>query len=95
VSLLEAMACTLPVVASNVGGIPEVVTDGVHGTLVPVETEALAEALARYVQDPALAARHAHSARQRIEEKYSMSAMLSAYTRLYDSLCSQKLRQAA
>jgi sugar transferase (PEP-CTERM/EpsH1 system associated) len=95
VSLLEAMACGLPVVASKVGGIPEVVSDGVHGTLVPVDTRALADALARYVQDPELAARHAKAARQRIEDKYSMSAMLAAYTGLYDSLCSQKLRQAA
>jgi sugar transferase (PEP-CTERM/EpsH1 system associated) len=94
VSLLEAMACGLPVVASKVGGIPEVVSDGVHGALVPVDARALADALARYVQDPDLAARHGRAARQRIEDKYSMSAMLSAYTGLYDSLCSQKLRQA-
>ena len=93
VSLLEAMACGLPVVASNVGGIPEVVGDGEQGTLVPVDTEALAGALARYVQDPALAARHAEAARARIEHKYSMAAMLSAYTSLYDTLCSRKLRQ--
>ena len=92
VSLLEAMACGLPVICSNVGGIPEVVSDGVHGTLVPVDARALAEALARYVQDPDLAARHGLAARQRIEDKYSMAAMLSAYTGLYDSLCSQKLR---
>jgi len=59
---------------------------------VPVDARALAEALARYVQDPDLAARHGLAARQRIEDKYSMAAMLSAYTGLYDSLCSQKLR---
>ena len=94
VSLLEAMACGLPVVASSVGGIPEVVTDGEHGTLVPVDSGALAAALARYVQDPALAARHGAAARARIEQKYSMSAMLAAYVGLYDGLCRQKLRQA-
>ena len=93
VSLLEAMACALPVVASRVGGIPEVVRDGEHGTLVPVDTEALAQALARYVQDPQLAARHGQAARARIEQKYSMAAMLAAYTGLYDSLCGRKLRQ--
>lgn len=90
VSLLEAMACGLPSVCSNVGGIPEVVTHDVHGLLAPVEVEALAAALARYVQDPALAARHGAAARARIEEKYSMAAMLGAYTGLYDSLLARK-----
>lgn len=90
VSLLEAMACALPVVASRVGGIPEVVTDGVDGSLAPVDDAALAEALARYVQDPALAARHGAAARARIEQKYSMAAMLDAYTALYDDLVARK-----
>ncbi len=94
VSLLEAMACALPVVASNVGGIPEVVVDGEHGTLVPLDSAALAGALARYVRDPALAHRHGQAARARIEDKYSMDAMLAAYGGLYDSLCRQKLGAA-
>jgi len=93
VSLLEAMACGLPTVCSRVGGIPEVVTDGVHGTLVPVEVDALADALARYAQDPALASRHGAAARARIEEKYSMAAMLDAYCGLYDSLLARKAPQ--
>jgi glycosyltransferase involved in cell wall biosynthesis len=90
VSLLEAMPCVLPSVCSNVGGIPEVITDGVHGLLAPVEVDALAEALARYVQDPAMRARHGAAARERIEEKYSMAAMLRAYMALYDGLVARK-----
>jgi sugar transferase (PEP-CTERM/EpsH1 system associated) len=90
VSLLEAMACGLPSVCSNVGGIPEVVTDGVHGLLAPVEVDALADALARYAQDPAMRARHGAAARERIEEKYSMDAMLRAYMALYDGLLARK-----
>jgi sugar transferase (PEP-CTERM/EpsH1 system associated) len=97
VTLLEAMASELPVVASNVGGIPEVVTSGAHGTLVPAgDPEALAQALAAYVRDPELARSHGRAARARIEHSYSMAAMLAAYLGLYDSLCKSKttLQQA-
>ena len=97
VTLLEAMASELPVVASRVGGIPEVVSDGVHGSLVPAgDPEALAQALAAYVRNPDLAAAHGRAARERIEHKYSMAAMLAAYLGLYDRLCKSKttLQQA-
>ncbi|MDB5748635.1 MAG: family PEP-CTERM/XrtA system glycosyltransferase [Massilia sp.] len=97
VTLLEAMASELPVVASHVGGIPEVVTHGANGSLVPAgDPEALAQALAAYVRDPELAAAHGRAARARIEHTYSMAAMLTAYLGLYDRLCKSKttLQQA-
>ena len=96
VSMLEAMACGLPVVASKVGGIPEVVTDGVEGSLVPVQdTEALARTLASYVRDPALRRQRGEAARARVEAAFSMRAMLAEYGKLYDRLCRQKIRQLA
>jgi sugar transferase (PEP-CTERM/EpsH1 system associated) len=92
VSLLEAMASGLPVVASRVGGIPEVVTEGEHGALVPAgDVGALAAALARYSSDPALARTHGAAGRIRVEQRFSMRAMLTAYTGLYDALCRRKL----
>lgn len=91
VSLLEAMASGLPVVASRVGGIPEVVAEGEHGLLVPPgDVEALAGALARYVEQPELAHLHGKAARERIERSFSMNAMLAAYAALYDSLLQKK-----
>lgn len=91
VTLLEAMACGLPVVASRVGGIPELVLENNTGLLVPAaDPQALAEALAQYLRQPALAARHGAAGRARIEAKYSIAAMLSGYACLYDSLCKMK-----
>ena len=92
ITLLEAMACGLPVVASRVGGIPEVVSDD-SGTLVaPTDHDAMATAFAAYFSDPALAASHGAAARLAVEQNYSMAAMLANYTALYDTLCLRKLR---
>ena len=87
VTVLEAMACALPVVASAVGGIPDLVQDGVHGRLAPPsDPAALADALAAYVADPGLARAHGAAARLRIEQHYSVAAMVNAYLGLYDRL---------
>ncbi|HXA93977.1 MAG TPA: glycogen synthase [Candidatus Dormibacteraeota bacterium] len=69
---LEAMACGTPVVASRVGGIPEVVVDGETGLLVePGDVTALAQALGRILTDPALAARMGQAGRRRVEAYFS------------------------
>jgi starch synthase len=69
---LEAMACGTPVVASRVGGIPEVVVDGETGRLVePGNVGALAEALRQALADPARARRMGEAGRRRVEAHFS------------------------
>ena len=91
VTLLEAMASGLPVVSTAVGGIPDLVADGANGVLVPPSNpEAMAQALAAYVRDRALAQAHGAAGRVRVERQYSMQAMLEAYLALYDGLLQSK-----
>jgi glycosyltransferase involved in cell wall biosynthesis len=83
-SLLEAMAHGLPVVASSVGGIREVVTDGVTGLLVaPSDPAALAGAIRRLLDDPSLARRLAAAARENVLDRFSVEAMVRGVSRVY------------
>ncbi|HUO85796.1 MAG TPA: glycosyltransferase, partial [Thermoanaerobaculia bacterium] len=69
--VLEAMESGLPVVASRVSGVPEVVIDGETGWLVPPEDPvALAAALAEVLADPVEARRRGAAARRRVEEHF-------------------------
>ena len=86
-SILEAMATGLAVVATRVGGNPELVQDDVTGTLVePGAPSALAAAMRRYLDDPELIARHGGAGRARVEAEFSLARMLSAYEGLYARL---------
>ncbi len=97
VTLLEAMSCGLPVIATRVGGIPDTIVDNATGKLVPAEDPAaMAEALAVYLKMPELIEKHGTAARERAERHYSITSMVSAYTDLYDSLCeANHLREAS
>ncbi len=90
---LEAMAAGLPVVGTRVGGIPEVIDNGVTGQLVPPSNApAMAAALKHYVEAPQLARRHGLAGRERVLRKYSMPAMVAAYQDMYDVLCERKIK---
>jgi sugar transferase (PEP-CTERM/EpsH1 system associated) len=86
-TLLEAMATGLPVVATRVGGNPELVEDGRTGILVPVRDEsALAAALDGYLDDGHLRTLHGKGARERVVQHFSLERMGHAYTELYTDL---------
>lgn len=86
-TILEAMASGLPVVATEVGGNAELVVSGQTGELVPAaDVEALAAAMARVAADKGRAAAWGAAGRQRVEQQFSLMAMVDAYQALYDRL---------
>jgi len=86
-TLLESMAAGLPVVATRVGGAPEVVMDGVNGILVPPrDAPALARAISKLVEDRAEARRLGEAARRRIAEQFSIEETVRQTERLYREL---------
>lgn len=99
---LEAMACGVPVVASAVGGIPEVVVPGETGTLVPVAqmdeapfepidaenfARDLASAVNELMRDSSLRAKMGAAARRRVEEKFSWAAIATRTAEVYQAVC--------
>jgi glycosyltransferase involved in cell wall biosynthesis len=87
VSILEAMAAGLPVVASSVGGVPELVDDGRTGFLVrPGEAVALADALALLVGDPVLRERLGAASHREALERFDLSRFRAAHVELYERL---------
>jgi glycosyltransferase involved in cell wall biosynthesis len=86
IALLEACACAKPVVASRVGGVPEVVADGRSGRLVEAsDVTGLANAIAGLLRDPELAERLAGQAEQDVAARYSMASMIAGTRQAYSS----------
>jgi glycosyltransferase involved in cell wall biosynthesis len=84
-TLLEAMSAELPVVATRVGGTPEVVVDGETGLLCPPRSpEALCHQLERLIGDPASAARYGRAGRSRVCECFTLDRMVEQYAALYE-----------
>jgi sugar transferase (PEP-CTERM/EpsH1 system associated) len=83
-AVLEAMAAELPVVATAVGGTPEVVVDGVTGLLVPPhDPTSLARALTTLLREPALRRKMGQAGRERVQEQFSVERMVCRTEALY------------
>ena len=90
-SMVLAMGAGLPVVASRVAGIPEVVHDGVSGMLVDAgDVTQLARALATLVQDPPLRARLGEAARAYVRPRFGVDGYVASIASLYDRLLAAK-----
>lgn len=86
-SLLDALALRRPAVGTAVGGIPEVIVDGVTGLLVPPrDPGALADAVVRLLGDRALGARLADGGRRHVEERFTVDAMVEGTLGVYREL---------
>ena len=84
--VLEAMASSLPVVATPVDGTKEAVVDNETGFLVPVkDVEGLANALIKLLSDPALAQRIGKNGRKRVEDVFSLEKQVKSFEELYES----------
>src|SRR5207244_11397827 len=87
VSVIEALAAGRPVVATRVGGVPDVVRDGEDGFLVEAgATDELADRLARLARDPALRERMGKQGRERVLPRYAVDRLVVDVDRLYRSL---------
>jgi glycosyltransferase involved in cell wall biosynthesis len=94
VSVLEAMAASKPVVASDVGGNKEVVIHGETGLLVPPrDSRALAEAIHTIVSDPVLGRRFGTAARTRAQREFSQEDMVRRVTEIYSELLDSRVPQ--
>jgi glycosyltransferase involved in cell wall biosynthesis len=84
IAIIEAMASGLPVVASSIGAVPDLIRDGLEGRVVePGDIEALADALGELILDQLSRSRMAASARQRAEDLYSLERLSAELDRIY------------
>jgi glycosyltransferase involved in cell wall biosynthesis len=86
-SILEAMASGVPVIATAIGGIPEAIQDGVEGYLLaPGDVQGLADRIARLLADDALAQRMGAAGRSKVERQFSTAAVMPRLEQIYTDL---------
>ena len=86
-TVLEAMACELPVIASRVGGNPEILQESISGFFFrPGDIATLSKLLLRYARDPLLRRAHGIAARDSAINRFSIETMVHNYQAIYDQL---------
>ena len=86
-TIMEAMACGTPVAAFAVGGIPDMVEDGLNGCLAkPQDSQELTRAIEHLLQDPERRQRMGLAAREKVEREFSLPLIVQRYTRLYEDI---------
>jgi glycosyltransferase involved in cell wall biosynthesis len=93
VTLLEAIAARVPVVATSVGGVPDVVGPAEAILVPPEDPRALAEAIRSVIQDPAAAARRVEAATHRLHANFGMERWIAAHDRVYSLIQSDRARR--
>ncbi len=86
IGVLEALACGVPQVATDVGGTGEAVSDGGTGLLVPPKAEEIARATVELLRDPGRRAAMAQASRQRQDERFTIDRMVSETSDVYDAV---------
>ncbi len=95
-AIVEAMAMSLPVVATGVGGNAEAVLDGISGFIVPTENpDALAEAILRLLDDPDRARKMGEAGRQLVVERFTITAMMTRVIQAYSEVLAGGLHRLA
>ncbi len=95
-SVLESYGCAVPVIASDLGGLPEIVVPGVTGDLVPPnDFDSLAAALKPYVEDADLAYQHGIEGRKMVEREYSPRVHLARLHGFYDEAIERRDRRGS
>lgn len=90
-ALLEAMAAGVVPIATRVGGIPDVMQEGLHGAFVPArDADAIAQAIEALARDRARLARMSVRCRKRIAGAYSIERVAADFSILYSSLCTPR-----
>jgi len=87
-ALLEAMAAGAPIVATGVGGVPDVITNGVNGLLVPcADVDALQNSMSSLMVNPELREKYSREARKTVESRYSVQPWCQKILQIYQDLC--------
>ncbi|MBI2486506.1 MAG: glycosyltransferase family 4 protein [Deltaproteobacteria bacterium] len=93
-ALIEAMAMKLPVISTNITGIPEIVEDGVNGILVPTNDEkALAEALIKLIENHDMREKLGENARKKVEERFDINKNIVKYIALFEGVTNSVIQK--